>query len=35
MKPTLLFKTDNKNVKKPTDLKNGTFLIHAPKKNYN
>ena len=32
MKPTLIFKTDNKNVKKPTNLKNGVFLIYAPKK---
>ena len=32
MKPTLIFKTDNKNVKKPTDVKNGVFLIYAPKK---
>ena len=32
MKPTLIFKVDNKNVKKPTNLKNGVFLIYTPKK---
>lgn len=32
MKPTLVFKMDNKNVKKPVNLKNGVFLIYAPKK---
>ena len=32
-KPTLIFKTDNKNVKKPTNLRNGVFLTYAPKKN--
>ena len=32
MKPTLIFKRDNKNVAKPLDLKNGVFLIYAPRK---
>ena len=32
MKPTLIFKTDNKNVKKPTNLKSRVFLIYPPKK---
>ena len=32
MKPTLIFKRDNKNVKKPLVQKNGVFLIYAPRK---
>ena len=32
MKPTLTFTRDTKQVKKPTYLKNGLFLIFAPKK---
>ena len=32
MKPTLTFARNTKNVKKPTYLKNGVFLIYAPRK---
>ena len=32
MKPTLAFTRDSKNVKKSIHLKNGVFLIYAPKK---
>ena len=32
MKATLTFARDTKNIKKPTYLKNGGFLIYAPKK---
>ena len=32
MKPTITFTRDTKNVKKPTYLKNGVFLIYVPKK---
>ena len=33
MKPKLIFKRDTKNVKRPLYLKNGVFLIYAPRKN--
>ena len=32
MKPELIFKRDSKNVKRPLYLKNGVFLIYAPRK---
>ena len=31
MKSTVTFKRDSKNVKKPMHLKNGVFLIYAPR----
>ena len=33
MKSELIFKRDTKNVKRPLYLKNGVFLIYAPRKN--
>ena len=32
MKPTVIFRKDTKNVKKTAYLKNGVFLIYAPRK---
>ena len=32
MKPTLTFRRDSKNAKKPLHMKNGVFLIYAPSK---
>ena len=32
MKPTLTFTRDSKNTKKPLHMKNGVFLIYAPRK---
>ena len=32
MKPKLIFKRDNKNMKRPLYLKNGVFLIYATNK---